>query len=116
VKQGWRVQYCRGSWETRGQRTVAEPRAGRCLVDGFAPVAAELEALYREKLLQAVKTPLTAELIPQALRPHGEWVASRLNIFSAAYNTNLVKKDEVPRSYEDLKDRRWKGRLAIEAD
>src|SRR6185436_11301841 len=69
-----------------------------------------------EKLLYAVKTPLTAELIPQALRPHGEWVASRLNIFSAAYNTNLVKADEVPKSYEDLKNPRWKGRLAIEAD
>src|SRR5262249_45369452 len=63
-----------------------------------------------------VKTPLTAGLMPQALRPHGEWVASRLNIFSAAYNTNLVKKDEVPKSYEDLKHPRWKGRLAVEAD
>ena len=115
-KYGIDFQYWRASSENLVQRTVAETRAGRCLVDGFATVAAELEALYREKLLQAVKTPLTAELIPQALRPHGEWVASRLNIFSAAYNTNLVKKDEVPRSYEDLKDRRWKGRLAIEAD
>jgi len=115
-KYGIDFQYWRASSENLVQRTVAETRAGRCLVDGFATVAAELEALYREKLLQAVKTPLTAELIPQALRPHGEWVASRLNIFSAAYNTNLVKKDEVPRSYEDLKDPRWKGRLAIEAD
>ena len=91
------------------QRTVSESRAGRCTVDGFATVAAELEALHREKLLQAVKTPLTADLIPQAFRPHGEWVASRLNIFSAAYNTNLVKKDEAPKSYEDLKNPRWKG-------
>src|SRR5262245_46051153 len=57
-----------------------------------------------------------AHLMPQALRPHGEWVASRLNIFSAAYNTNLVKKDELPKTYEDLKNPRWKGRLAIEAD
>src|SRR5258705_220389 len=79
-------------------------------------VETELQALHRERLLQAVKPPLTAGLMPQALRPHGEWVASRLNIFSAAYNTNLVKKDEVPKSYEDLKHPRWKGRLAVEAD
>jgi len=115
-KYGIDFQYWRASSENLVQRTVAETRAGRCLVDGFATVAAELEALHREKLLQAIKTPLTAELMPQALRPHGEWVASRLNIFSAAYNTNLVKKDEVPKSYEDLKNPRWKGRLAIEAD
>jgi iron(III) transport system substrate-binding protein len=115
-KYGIDVQYWRASSENLVQRTVAENRAGRCAVDAFATVAAELEALHREKLLQAVKTPLTADLIPQALRPHGEWVASRLNIFSAAYNTNLVKQDEVPKSYEDLKHPRWKGRLAIEAD
>src|SRR5262245_42215409 len=116
AKYGIDFQYWRASSENLVQRTVAETRAGRCLVDGFATVAAELEALHREKLLQAVKTPLTTGLMPQALRPHGEWVASRLNIFSAAYNTNLVKKDEVPKSYEDLKHPRWKGRLAIEAD
>ncbi|HKA47194.1 MAG TPA: ABC transporter substrate-binding protein [Methyloceanibacter sp.] len=115
-KFGIDFQYWRASSENLVQRTVAENRAGRCLVDGFATVAAELEALHREKLLQAVKTPLTAGLMPQALRPHGEWVASRLNIFSAAYNTNLVKKEEVPKRYEDLKDPRWKGRLAMEAD
>ena len=34
----------------------------------------------------------------------------------AAYNTNKVKKDELPRSYEDLLDPKWKGRLGIEAD
>jgi iron(III) transport system substrate-binding protein len=115
-KYGLDFQYWRASSENLVQRTVAENRAGRCTVDAFASVAAELEALHREKLLQAVTSPLTATLMPQALRPHGEWVASRLNIFSAAYNTDLVKKDEVPKSYEDLKDPRWKGRLAVEAD
>jgi iron(III) transport system substrate-binding protein len=93
---------------------VAENRAGRCLVDAFTSVAAELEALHREQLLQAVKTPLSADLMPQAIQPHGEWIATRLNIFAAAYNTNLVKKEEVPTSYEDLLDPKWKGRLAIE--
>jgi ABC-type Fe3+ transport system substrate-binding protein len=116
AKYGIDFQYWRASSENLVQRTVTETRAGRCLVDGFATVAAELEALHREKLLQAVKTPLTAQLLPLALRPHGEWVANRLNIFSAAYNTNLVKKDDVPKSYEDLKDPRWKGRLAVEAN
>jgi iron(III) transport system substrate-binding protein len=115
-KYGIDFQYWRASSENLVQRTVQENRAGRCTVDGFASVAVELEALHRENLLQAVKTPLLAGLMPQALRPHGEWVASRLNLFSAAYNTNLVKKDELPKSFEDLKDPRWKGRLAVEAD
>ncbi len=113
-KYGIDVQFWRSSSDNIVQRAVAENRAGRCLVDAFTSVAAELEALQREKLLYAVKTPLTAELMPQSLRPHGEWIATRLNIFAAAYNTNLIKKEEVPKSYEDLKDPKWKGRLGIE--
>jgi iron(III) transport system substrate-binding protein len=114
-KYGIDFRYWRASSEQLVQRAVSENRAGRCLVDGFATVAAELETLHREKLLIAVKTPATADLAPIAFRPHGEWVATRLNIFSASYNTNLVKKNEVPKSYEDLKLPRWKGRLAVEA-
>ena len=32
-----------------------------------------------------------------------------------AYNTNLVRKEELPRRYEDLLEPRWKGKLGIEA-
>jgi iron(III) transport system substrate-binding protein len=114
-RYGIDFQYWRASSEQLVQRAVNENRAGRCAVDAFATVAAELETLHREKLLIRVKTPHTADLAPLAFRPHGEWIATRLNIFSASYNTNLVKKDEVPKSYEDLRDPRWKGRLAVEA-
>ena len=44
------------------------------------------------------------------------WVGSRLNIFAHAYNTNLVKRDELPKSYQDFLDPKWKGRLGIEAE
>jgi iron(III) transport system substrate-binding protein len=114
-KYGIDFQYWRASSEQLVQRAVNENRAGRCAVDAFATVAAELETLHREKLLIAVKTPATADLAPLAFRPHGEWVATRLNIFSASFNTNLVKREEAPKSYEDLRDPRWKGRLAVEA-
>jgi iron(III) transport system substrate-binding protein len=49
------------------------------------------------------------------LPAHREWVASRLNVFVQAYNTRLVKKEELPRRFADLADARWQGRLAIEA-
>jgi len=114
-KYGIDFQYWRASSEQLVQRSVNENRAGRCAVDAFATVAAELETLHREKLLLAVKTPATDDLAPLAFRPHGEWVATRLNIFSAAYNTNLVKREEAPKTYEDLLHPRWKGRLAVEA-
>jgi iron(III) transport system substrate-binding protein len=75
-----------------------------------------MEALYREKLLEPIKSPILSELLPQAIPPHGGWVGTRLNIFIGAYNTNLVKQDEIPTSWEGFKDPKWKGKLGIEAE
>src|SRR3989442_11214717 len=63
--------------------------------------------------MQSPKLRSTA--IAAALPAHGEWVGSRLNVFVQAYNTALVARGELPRSYGDLLQPRWKGRLGIEA-
>ncbi len=115
-KYGVKVRLWRGSSENILQRTVVESRAGRYEADVIDTNGPEMEALHREKLLIAVKSPLHAELMPDAIRPHGEWVGTRLNIFVGAFNTNLVKKAEIPTSYEGFKDPKWKGKLGIEAE
>jgi iron(III) transport system substrate-binding protein len=115
-KYGIEVQVWRGSTETIVQRALAESRSGRCPADAYHSGPPALEPLHREHMLIAVTSPVAADVMPQALRPHGEYVGSYINLFAAAYNTNLVKADEVPTSYQDLKHPRWKGRLAVEAD
>jgi iron(III) transport system substrate-binding protein len=115
-KYGVDVQVWRASNRAVLQRVVQERRAGRCAADVVSSGTPALEPLHREQLLQAIKSPTYADLMPQALRPHGDWVGISVNIISAAYNTNLVRAAEVPKSYDDIKDPRWKGRLAIEAD
>jgi iron(III) transport system substrate-binding protein len=111
-KYGVAVQVWRASNQDMIQRAVAESRAGRCPADVISSGTPALEPLYREQLLQPVKSPTTGELMPQALRPHGAWVGVSVNIISAAYNTDLVK----PEGYDDLKNPKWKDRLAIEAE
>src|SRR5215510_16199155 len=103
-KYGVEVQVWRGSNRAVLQRVVQERRAGRCAADVVSSGTPSLEPLHREQLLQVVRSPTMAELMPQALRPHGEWVGISINIISAAYNTNLVRPGEVPKSYDDLKD------------
>jgi iron(III) transport system substrate-binding protein len=115
-KYGIAIQVWRASNQNIIQRAVAESRAGRCPADVISSGTPALEPLYREQLLAPVKSPTTSELMPQALRPHGAWVGVSVNIISGAYNTDLVKPADVPKSYEDLKNPRWKGRLAIEAE
>jgi len=96
-------------------RVLAEAKAGRPEVDIVETNAPPLESLHREGVLQPVRSPEHAALIAAALPEHGEWVGSRLNVFVQAYNTRLVSRAELPKSYGELRQPRWKGRLGIEA-
>jgi iron(III) transport system substrate-binding protein len=96
------------------QRVINEAQAGRHEVDIVHNPAPEMEALYREKLLQEVRSPVHKELIPGAIAAHRMWAGPRIYIFTQAYNTNQVRREELPRTWEDLLDPRWKGRLGIE--
>ncbi len=106
----------RGSPEELRQRIVTEARAGRHAVDVLDTNGIELEALQREKLLQPVSSPQFADLVPQALLPHKEWTATRLDIFALGYNTNAVRKEDAPTIYQSFLDPKWKGKLGIEAE
>jgi iron(III) transport system substrate-binding protein len=113
-KHGVKLQVWRASSEKVVQRTVTEARGNRFEVDIIETNGPDIEALHREKLLQEVRSPHLADLIPGAIPPHREWLSMRLNIWVAAYNTNLVRKEELPKTYEDLAHPRWKGKLGIE--
>jgi iron(III) transport system substrate-binding protein len=97
------------------QRAVLEAKANRFDFDVVHISAPEMEALHREKLLQEAKSPHFKDLIPGAIPPHREWASQFLSVFVHAYNTNKIKKEELPRTYQDLLDPKWKGRLGIEA-
>ncbi|MFM9972090.1 MAG: ABC transporter substrate-binding protein [Burkholderiales bacterium] len=114
-KYGIKVKVWRASSENIVQRAVTEARAGRFDVDVVETNSPEMEALSREKILQEVNSPYLPDLIPQAIPAHREWIGTRLNLFASAYNTKLVKRDELPRTFEDLLNPRWKGRLGIES-
>jgi iron(III) transport system substrate-binding protein len=115
-KYGIKSSMWRAGSEKVLQRTVAEARANRHTVDIVETNGPELEAMHREKIFQAIKSPHHANLMPAAVRPHREWVGTRLNVFVQAYNTKLVKKEDLPKTWDDLLHPRWKGRLGIEAE
>jgi iron(III) transport system substrate-binding protein len=115
-KYGIKVKSWRAGSEAILQRLNSEARGGRFEVDIVQNNAPENEAAHREKLLQEVRSPYIADLVPQAVPAHREWVGITFDVWMAAYNTDKVKKAELPKSYQDLQDPKWKGRLGIEAD
>jgi iron(III) transport system substrate-binding protein len=115
-KYGVKLKTWRANSEKVLQRAVTEARAGRHDADIVETNGPQLESLYREKGLQPLRSPHLKDLMPQARMAHGHWVGTRINMFVHSYNTTLVKKEELPKTYQDLTHPRWKGRLGIEAE
>jgi len=114
AKYGVKVNTWRSRSENVVQRTLAEDKAQRRFVDAIETNGPELESLAREKVLTTFYTPFAKELIQNAIPGHRLYMPTRFNVFVQAYNTNLVKKEELPKTYEDLLKPQWKGRLGIE--
>ena len=114
-KYGIKVRTWRSNADRVLQRMLTEFQASRFEVDVVHPGSGELEVLYREKVLQKIESQQYKHLLPAAMPAHHEWAPTFLSVWVQAYNTNAVKKEDLPRSYEDLLNPKWKGKLGIEA-
>ncbi len=114
-KYGIKVAVWRSGKNKVLQRALSEAQAGRHEVDVVHNPSPEMEALHQEHVLRPVRSPFTKELIDGVLPAHGEWAPLRVYVFVQAYHTQSVRRDELPKRWEDLLEPRWKGRLGIEA-
>jgi iron(III) transport system substrate-binding protein len=115
-KYGVEVRLWRGSSEDILRRAVTEAHGGRYDADVAETAGTEMEGLESEKLLQVMTSPVFAQLMAQAVVPHRAWVTDRISIFTAAYNTALIRPADAPKSYDDFLDPKWQGKLGVEAD
>jgi iron(III) transport system substrate-binding protein len=74
--------------------------------------AAHLIIWKREKLLAAYVPEDVARDFPAAHKdPDGMFASWRVTLSPIAYNTRLVKKEDAPRSFADLLDPKWSGKI-----
>ena len=114
-RYGVRVDAWRASSAKVLQRAVAEKRANRWDFDAVSVSSPELEALYREKLLQEINSGWHGEMLEGTLPAHHGWAPQFINVFVQAYNTQAVKKRDLPERWTDLLEPRWRGMLGVEA-
>ena len=113
---GIKVNHWRARSEIVLRKALAEGRAGGATADVITIITPQLEALRREGLLQSVQSPNQKDHPAFAIPSHREWAAQVQHVFVHAYNTEKVRKEELPRSWQDLLAPKWKGKLAIEGD
>jgi iron(III) transport system substrate-binding protein len=58
-----------------------------------------------------VTEDIAQHFMPEYRDPDGMSATSRIWLSSMAYNTNLVKPDDAPKSFADLLDVRWAGKM-----
>jgi iron(III) transport system substrate-binding protein len=66
----------------------------------------------RDGLLAAyVPEDVAAHFPPEQVDPHGMFASTFAVLSPIGYNTNLVKQEDAPKSFADLLDPKWKGKI-----
>jgi ABC-type Fe3+ transport system substrate-binding protein len=105
-----KVNYWRAESAGIFTKLSAEIRAGKVQADVVEGTGVG-EAAVQAGFAQPYKTPMT-DLIPERYRdPDSLWTPSRISYHGIGYNTKLVPPDQVPKTFEDLLDPRWKGKM-----
>ena len=98
-------------------RVVNEGRAGKHEVDIIELSAGPVADLIRGGFVDPYRSPETDAVRPEFIDPRHLWNAYHYLVVGLAYNKNLVKSSEVPKTYQDLLLPRWRGRkMSLDRD
>jgi iron(III) transport system substrate-binding protein len=94
-------------------RYLLEARTGTYLADVYQSSVFPIMNLVEKGLLAKYFSPEREGYIEALRDKDGYWNATYLNAVTMAYNSRLLKPDEVPASYQELLAPKWKGRMGF---
>jgi len=97
-------------------RIMNEARAGKVLFDLVAVRGLETHQLVKAGLLQPYVSPASVAYPAGFKDSKGYWVDYFDSYNVIGYNTQLVARDQAPKSWEDLLDPKWKGKIALDEE
>jgi iron(III) transport system substrate-binding protein len=106
-----KMTYHRQDSEELLLKLSAEARSNNVVADVFEGSGGG-EIAVEAGLTQPFYTPMLDVYPKMYIDPKGHLAPTRLSYFSIAYNTKLVPPNKVPKTYADLLDPQWKGRMA----
>lgn len=112
-KHGIKVEYWRGSSTKVSERALTEWRAGK---PGFDVVEGNrgVQLIMRDEGLFQKYVPPSSEKFPAQFKEKDGMITPwRVLPISILYNTNMVKPAELPKSFDDLLDPKWKGKITM---
>ena len=100
----------RGGGDEVLNRILNESRGGLNAWDVVSTRGDSVLTLKDAKLIAPYRSPESKAIDSDLVDDDGYWTAYYVNPYVLGYNTNLVKKEDVPKTYEGLLDPKWKGR------
>ena len=101
-----------GSVET-SQKTLEEYASGLYQVDVFELAIEGLMGPRAQGVLQPFTSPEAATYEKEAIEPNRNWASVREGYIGIGFNTDKVPVAQAPKTYADLLDPKWKGRMAL---
>jgi iron(III) transport system substrate-binding protein len=110
---GIAVQIERSGSERLFQRVNQEFSSGIRAVDVINSSDASHFISWKKSgwLAPFVTEDIARHFLPEYRDPDGMFATSRIWLSSIAYNTNLVKSEDAPKSFADLLDPKWAGKM-----
>jgi ABC-type Fe3+ transport system substrate-binding protein len=108
---GIKVRSTRANAAETAVKILNESRAGRTQSDVFDGTTTVVPLRKEGQVLKWL--PDAAKDYPADLKdPEGYWIASNLFILTPGFNTNQVPRGAEPRTYQDLLNPKWRGKMA----
>jgi len=102
-------QYVRDDPPQQLQKMMAEARSGHMVADVLESTSLEVP-IRAANINQPFWSPEIEAYAPERRDPQNFWAPTRFSYLGACYNTNLVKPADLPKSFDDYLDPKWKGR------
>lgn len=109
-----KLNYSRADDAPTVLKILNEARAGRPQADVFDGLSGMM-AVRRAGLLAAYRPPGIAAIPAELKDPDGYWTGLLVYVFAPGINIDLVPPERAPKSFADLLDPQWKGRIAWHA-
>jgi iron(III) transport system substrate-binding protein len=108
-----KVKMTRTGSEKLLTKALTEARAGQPFADVIQTVEFSMHTFTRNRVL-ARHTPSDDRFYPKDFKEEGYWTTVYYNPYVAAYNTRLVPRANLPKTYENLLHPQWKGAIMME--
>ena len=108
--------YYRGSGNQLVVRTMMEYKTGRLAADVISVGTENVMALKRSGIWTRYRSPEAQFYPSEQYDKDGFFHSDSLGLATIAYNSQLIKREDAPKGYNDLLDPKWKGSLTIDLE